>query len=167
MIPIDARRGVLGLGVALVGAALAAHADAPVPSLAAVGDADPLELARVVSRLGDAAVLRSLGSGRPVAERLAAVRAAPWLGAPERALPPLIELLAGRDSELAPAAGLSVARVASVLDADALARREVRVAELAPVRARLVEVAQNDALRADLRAFADAAAAALRAIGVP
>lgn len=163
----DLRRAVLIAGVALFGARDPAHAEAPVVGLATVADADPLELARVASRLGDEAVLGSLDARRPVAERLAAVRAAAWLRAPERALPALVDLLAGRDSELAPAAALSVVRVANALDADALARREVLVAELAPVRARLAAMANAATLRADLRALAGEAGAALGAAGVP
>lgn len=166
-------RRINSRGVVLVVAAVSfcgrdsARADAPVVSLTMVADADPLELARVASRLDDQTVLRSLDPQAPVAERLAAVRAAVWLRAPECALGPLVELLAGRDSELAPAAAASLVRVANTLDAGALARREVLVGDLAPVRARLAAIAQDGTRRADLRALAGEAAAALGAAGVP
>jgi hypothetical protein len=165
-----ARFGALASAVALGSAGSGAHADedlVSVADLAAVRDADPLELARIGARLGDGTVVRAIASGGAVAERLAVVRVAPWLLAPESALPSLVTLLASRDSELAPAAARSVARIVAALDADTLGRREVMSADLAPVRAALRAAANDASLRADVRVLAGEAAAGLDAAGVP
>jgi hypothetical protein len=136
-------------------------------ALLAVRDADPLELARVVARVGDDAVLRLLAAEHGVAVRLVAVRAAPWLREPERALVRIAELAGGRDSELAPAAARAALRIARALDADGLARREVAPDTLSAALAALLRVAQQPHVRHDLQRMAGAAAAQLRAAGVP
>lgn len=158
---------VAGISAAVALGSGGARGEPPSVSLVAVAGADALEVGRVARRLGDVAVLEAMGQGQPVAERLAAVRAAPWLDAPERALAPLVALLAGRDSELAPAAARAVATIAGALDADALARREVLPESLAPVRASLAQAAEQETLRADIRVLAGEAAFQLAAAGVP
>lgn len=145
----------------------AAQAEPPAGALIAVRDADPLELARVAARLGDAAVLALLAPSQPVAAQLAAVRAAPWLREPERALLPIAELIAGRDSELAPAAARAALQITRALDADALARRELLPDDLAPALSALARAAVLSRVRDDLRRMAAAAAEQLRAAGVP
>ncbi len=144
-----------------------AAASTPADALLALRDGDPLELARVVARVGDDAVLALLASEHGVAVRLAAVRAAPWLREPERALARIAELAGGRDSELAPAAARAALRIARVLDADALARRETAPDALSAALATLLRVAQQSHVRQDLQRMAAAAAAQLRAAGVP
>ncbi len=126
-----------------------------------------MELARVVQRLGDDAVLERLSVERPRAVRLAAVRAAPFLRSPEIALEPLAELAGTRDPELAPAAAASVLTIARSLSADDLERREVDRASVTPVRRRLRALMADRTARADLRAAAALADDALSAIGVP
>jgi hypothetical protein len=117
--------------------------------------------------VGDDAVLALLAPEHGVAVRLAAVRAAPWLREPERALAAIAELAGGRDSELAPAAARAALRIARALDAEALARREVPPAALSGALAGLLRVAQAEHVRADLQRMAAAAAAQLSAAGVP
>lgn len=130
-------------------------------ALTAVSDADPVELARLVQRIGDRAVIEGLAAERPVVERLAATRAAPSMRAPERALPNLVEIARGRDSVLAPAAALAVLRIATALDADALAAREVLPGDLEAARAALEALAADDLARPDIRRAAALAADAL------
>ena len=136
-------------------------------ALAAVIDADPLELARVVDRIGDAAVIERLDPGQPVEVRLAAIRAAPWMREPELGLDALARELSGRDSELAPSAALSAERVASAIGAAGLVEREVDPAGLAAVRARLAAAGKNGLLRPDIRLYAAQAADKLAAASVP
>jgi len=156
---------VLVLGARAAGAQSAA-AGQPAAALLGVRDADPLELARVVARVGDGAVLALLAGDRPVAVRLAAVRAAPWLREPERALAPLAELIASRDSELAPAAARAALRIAQALTSDALGRRERSPAELGAALKALLRAAELPRVRADLQRMAAATAEQLRAAGV-
>lgn len=150
-------------------AAAAQHPPAGEAAAALVGvrNADPLELARVVARFGDDAVLALLAPEQPVSVRLAAVRAAPWLLEPERALTRIAGWIGGRDSELAPAAARAALRIARTLDADTLARREVAPAALADALAALLRAAELPHVRQDLQRMAAAAAAQLRAAGVP
>jgi hypothetical protein len=149
------------------GIAQTAPARDAASQLLALRSADPLELARVVARVGDSAVLALLAADKPVATRLAAVRAAAWLRQPEQALGTLAELLAGRDSELAPAAARAALQIAQGLDADALAQREVAPAQLTQVLVALLRASELPRVRPDLRAMAAAAAEQLRAAGVP
>lgn len=156
--PVALRRPVLvsGLALVLVAALEAhsgeadAHAQAPDPLLA-VHSADPLELARVVDRIGDDAVLDRLPSETPLAVRLLAVRASPWLHAPELALAPLTALAAGRDPDLAPAAALAILRIAERLDRAELDAREAGGDEIEAALAPLGALAADVTARADLR----------------
>lgn len=152
------------LCLALVLASVApARAQAPDPFVA-VADADPMELARVVDRLGDGAVLARLAAERAPAVRLAATRAAPFLDAPEHALEPLSRLAAGRDPRLAPAAARAALTIARALDLDALSLREFDPAALAPARERFAALAADASARADLRAVAGLIVARLSAL---
>jgi hypothetical protein len=145
----------------------AAEPSPTAQALLAAHDADPLVLARIVALAGDDAVLALLAPEQEVAVRLAAVRAAPWLHEPERALAPIALWLAGRDSELAPASARAALRIARSLDSDALARREVAPATLSPALAALLRAADLAHLRVDIQRMAAAAAAQLQAAGVP
>jgi hypothetical protein len=148
------------------------HAQAPAPAnassaLLAADDADPLELARVVQRFGDAAVLSLLEASQPVATRIAAMRATPWLARPEDALALLAPEVASRDAELAEAAARGLLAIAQRLDGAALERREQSASALGPVVASLDAVAGQTWIRADLRALAATAVAQLQASGAP
>ena len=142
------------------------RAQAPDP-LAAVTSADPMELARVVDRLGDGAVLDRLAEDSPRTVRLSAVRAARWMTGPELALAPLAELASGRDPLLAPEAARATRVIVEGLTADGLARREVEPASLSTARRRLAALAADESARSDLRAAAMIAADVLDALGVP
>jgi hypothetical protein len=144
-----------------------AAAQAPADPLAAVADADPAELARVAERIGDREVLDRLGAGRPAVVRLAAIRTTPWLRAPEAALPSLARIAGGRDSILAPAAALYAMRIATSLDTDAVAAREVLPSDLDGARTDLEALAADSTARPDLRRAAALAADALRALFGP
>jgi len=123
--------------------------------LALVVSSDPLDLARAVDRLGDGAVLARLGAANDEeldpALVLAAIRAAPWLHAPEEALTRLVELAAGHDPDLAPAATLALVRIAERLTPADLDARE---ASREPVRASLAALsalADDATARTDIR----------------
>lgn len=154
-------------GAASNGGAQAKQAPSTAQALLAVQDADPLELARIVRRAGDAAVLRLLGTDQPINVRLCAARAAPWLRSPEQALLPLARWLAGRDIVLSEAAARATLRIAQDLDADTLARREVSPAELRDASIALQAAADSTWLRGDLRLLATQAVAQLVGAGVP
>lgn len=126
-----------------------------------VASGDPLELGRFVEKHGDRYVLLRLRAEHPADTRLAAVRAAPWLDAPERALVPLAHIAAGRDPELAPAAAWSAYRIATSLDPIALGDREVLWSDIAPARALLRHLAADATARPDIRRVAAFAADAL------
>jgi hypothetical protein len=128
----------------------------------AVERAAPLDLANLVDRLGDNAVIERLEPAVPVEIQLVAVRAAPWMKAPESVLPRLVTLVEGRDSELAPEAARAAAQIANVLDSYEIQTREIAVDELATVRERLALAGTNELLRADIRLYAVQAAASLR-----
>jgi hypothetical protein len=140
-----------------------AHSSVAADALEAIRDADPIELSRVVMRIGDRPVLALLAEGQPGPARLAGIRAARWLVAPEQALPVLAELTAGRDSLLAPAAALATMRIARALDADSLSRREADPAELAIALSTLRLALRTPHVRADLRMMAAEAVAAIEA----
>ena len=137
------------------------------PALLALFDADPLELERVVQRFGDRAILQLLTPENDTALRLAAVRASPWLRAPERALAPLSELAAGNDSELAPAAARAAAQIAAGLSAARLAERECLATELTSVLTTLRTLGERESAARHIRAYAWLAAEQLAAAGVP
>jgi hypothetical protein len=160
---------VIGACALLVqaGAAQRPPAGQAAAELTAADGVDPLELARVAARLGDDAVLALLAPEQPARVRLAAVRAAPWLHEPERALARIGALVGGRDSELAPVAARAALLIARALDGDALARREVAPAALSDALALLLQAAELAHVRQDLQRMAAAAAAQLVAAGVP
>lgn len=136
-------------------------------SFTAIADADPMRLARIVDRLGDKAVMARLGKNNPIELRLAAVRASRWMQAPERALAILARLVGSRDSELAPAAARAAWHIASELNADVLAEREVEPEILSPVLDLFDRAADNAFLRKDIRLLAAQTADALKAANVP
>jgi hypothetical protein len=154
-----------GTVVAIVMIALGASAQAPDP-LVAAGTSDPLRLASIVDRIGDDAVLERL-TGEEIAgdARLAAVRAAPRMQAPERALEPLAALAIGRDPDVAPAAALSMLEIARALDPRDLDAREVMREELAPARAAAARLAEDETARGDLRRAAGIVVELLGALG--
>ncbi|MBX7197351.1 MAG: hypothetical protein K1X94_35195 [Sandaracinaceae bacterium] len=142
----------------------------PTDPLALVVSADPLELARVVDRLGDDAVLARLGApGLDTATLdpavvMAALRASAWLHAPEEALPRLVEIAAGHDPDLAPSAMLAIVRIAERLTRPDLDARE---GSDEPIRAALPALAtlgETEGARADLRRAALRARELLRAL---
>jgi hypothetical protein len=141
------------------------RSSAAADALGQIRDADPIELSRAVLRLGDLAVLALLADGQPGPARLAAIRAARWLVAPEHALPKLAELVAGRDSLLAPAAALASMRIARELDTDALSRREADPTELALALSTLRRALRTPEVRADLRMMVAEAVASIEATG--
>jgi hypothetical protein len=143
----------------------AAPASAQSDPLAAIADADPMELARVVDRLGDDAVLSRLDDARPREVRLAAMRASPFLAWPELALEPLARIAASRDPLLAPAAASAALTIARSLDPDALGRREVDPASLSAARGLFTALSIEQSARADLRAAASMVAALLEQLG--
>jgi hypothetical protein len=135
--------------------------------LLSVLDADPLELADLVARLGDDAIGQRLGPQVDPALRLAAIRACAFLQAPELALPVLAQIAGGRDPDLAPAAARRALGIVQRLALDGLQRRELMPVSLAPARAALAQVAASVLVRADLRALAAQAAHLLGSLGVP
>lgn len=165
---------VARLIAALIAAPLATMAlraqPRPADPLALVVSADPLDLARMVDRLGDDAVRARLGEVGAAANTLdpaivmAAVRASAWLHAPEEALVRLVEIAAGRDPELAPAAMLAVIRIAERLERSELDAREASDAPVREALAPLAALTEDSAARADLRRAAARAHTLLRAL---
>jgi hypothetical protein len=151
--------GVIAIRAAPPAPARSSAADA----LGQIRDADPMEFSRAVLRLGDSAVLALLEDTQPGPARLAGIRAARWLVAPEHALPQLAELVTGRDSLLAPAAALASMRIARELDADALSRREADPTELALALSTLRRALRTPQVRADLRVLVAEAVASIEA----
>ncbi|MFW5924905.1 MAG: hypothetical protein ACOC9O_04355 [Myxococcota bacterium] len=141
--------------------ARAAEEERPIDPIVAVSNGDPLELGRFVERHGDRYVVARLGDGHPVDTRLAAVRATPWLDAPERVLDPLSGMAAGRDPHLAPAAAWAAYRITSDLDGIAASQREVMWPALASALRNLRRLADDGTARRDLRRVAAFAADAL------
>lgn len=133
-----------------------------------IHDADPLRLANAVERLGDVAIVARFDAPYPLAVRMLAVQAARFLHAPELALPPLAELAAGTDPDLAPAAMRSLLAIARSLDRASLDAREHDPAfghdELARTRATLTALAADETARLDLRRAAEAIVAMLAAL---
>lgn len=123
----------LGAGLALTcGAVRADRAD----PLAHADVVSAIGLARVADEVGDGTLATWLGEPPSRVHALVAARAAPFASAPERLVPGLARLLCGRDPVLAPEAAVA----------------SVQIAE----RLRLSELAAREALRAELRAAADA-----------
>ncbi len=156
----------------VVGVALETSAQTPPPTarviqvdpLVAVVDADPLELARVAARLGDGAVLQRMDTKQSIELRLAAIRAAPFMRAPEAALPVLARCIAQRDMVLAQDAARSLHAIVRQLDVDALRRHEVLRADLKQSVTLIEAALAIEHLRADLRALTSASLAMLSAL---
>lgn len=155
------RRSVAIVSVLALGGLASAQPAAAVDPLLAGHDTDPLELARVVDRIGDDAVLARLAPETPIAVRVLAVSATPRLHAPEAALPTLAELAGGRDPDLAPRALQAISEIARSLDARSLDARESERAELRAVLPRLTGIGEDESARADLRRAAAEARIAL------
>jgi len=156
----------LSLCIVLVLVVAVASAQSVDP-LVAAHDTDALELARVVDRVGDAAILARLTPETPIAVRALAVVAATRLHAPEDALVPLAEIAAGRDPDLAPRAAQSLLIIARSLDGAALDTRERDRADFTPARARLTAIAADETARSDIRRAAQLADAALADLAIP
>lgn len=165
--PVSSRRSAIWLAAALAlafsGDAARAQSRSSTNPLGLALDADPLDLARAVARAGDALVLSRLARGS-VAQKLAAVRAAPFLAAPEAALGALAALAAGRDPDLAPEAARAALSIARALTLEDLGRREAELSELAPARDALRRLAADASARPDVRRAASVAAGALAAL---
>ena len=124
---------------------------------------DPLELERHADRVGDDAILAHLApdADAPFALRMGAIRAAPWLDAPERALEPLAALAAGDDPDLAPAAAFASQRIAVGLQVDDLVAREVDPSYPVGLASAWRVVADDESARPDIRRLAAATASTL------
>lgn len=132
-----------------------------VDPLLAVHDGDPLLLASAVERLGDQAILDRLTDAHPLAVRVLAARATPFLHAPELALGPLAELAASRDPDVAPAAMRALLSIARAITRASLDAHEDDGASIGAARAALTQLAADEAARTDLRRGARAALAML------
>ena len=133
---------------------------------------DPLDRARTVAQLGDVRVLALLTVARGehgavvnVARVLPAVVSAPWLSDASRALPLLIELMPGRDPDLAPAAAQAVVEIARGLVEGARVPESVGAEHLKAWTTQLAVIEQNARVRADIRIAATEAIALLNAAG--
>ena len=143
----------MALGACALALALPSRAQPSSDPLTSLGD--PLELARYVESIGDAAIVERLGAEEtPLDERLGAIRAARWLEAPERALAGLALLAGGDDPDLAPAAARSGQTCARTITVDDLAARESDLDLLASAAAQWQRVADDESARADIRAAA-------------
>jgi hypothetical protein len=121
---------------------------------------DPLDRARVVAAIGDAAVLAWL-AGDNVAQKLAAVRASAWLADPSAALGTLVALLGGRDPDLAPSAALALERIGQRLSLEEPACDACSSEAIAAAAQALEKLADSPRVRADLRMRALTASAQL------
>jgi hypothetical protein len=134
------------------------------------GAIDPLDRARVVAQLGDARVLAQLvvarsehGAVLNVERVLAAIYSAPWLSDASRALPVLIELMPGRDPDLAPAAAQAAVAIARGLVEGQRVPESVNTEQLKAWTTQLAVIEQSSRLRADIRLAATEAIALLNA----
>lgn len=143
---------------------LTAPGGAQGPGLTAADQRDPLALARAVDRVGEDAVLASL-AGESVAEQLAATRGAPFLPAPDLSLPRLVELAAGRDPHVAPAAAQRVVAIARGLRVDDLSAEGRE--SLPAVREALAGLAADGTAREDVRRAAAIAGLELASLYPP
>ena len=128
---------------------------------------DALELARSVDRVGDARVLAALEADASRRDQLVAIRAAPFLRAPEAALSRLVGFARGRDPQLAPAATVALLRIARILTAHDLVAREARSEPLRQVLEDLRGLVDDESARLDLRTMADLARLEIRALFAP
>jgi hypothetical protein len=160
-------RVVAVLSIVSFAALALAQPTSGVDPLLAAHDTDALELARVVDRIGDAAVLARLTPETPTPVRALAVVAATRMHAPEDALAPLAEIAAGRDPDLAPRAAQSILAIARSIDERSLDARERDRADLAPARGAIAAIAADETARADLRRACQLADAALADLQIP
>jgi hypothetical protein len=138
--------------LALAGLGWVASAGA-APSGGAFGARDVVStigVARVADEAGDGALLARLNDGKPRAEALVAVRAAPFAQAPERLVPALAQLACGRDPALAPEASAALLAIADGLDPHEFEAREVLMQDLRQAEAALACGEQAPAPRADI-----------------
>jgi len=135
-----------------------------VDPLLQVHDGDPLLLASVVERLGDAAILDRLSDTHPLAVRSLAVRATPFLHTPEQALAPLAALSASRDPDLAPTAMRALLTITRSITRASLDAHEDDGTSIEAARTALTQLATDEHARVDLRRAADAALAMLAAL---
>jgi hypothetical protein len=170
---------VLSCGVAI---AIAVEAEAPEPApvapakVADPGDyglsatTDPLECARTVAKLGDARVLSLLAVKRGDhgavidAERvLAALPSVRWLADVAPAVAALIELMRGRDPDLAPAAARALVDAARALVENERVPESVSAEQIGAWAAQLAPLEQDPRIRPDIRLAATEAIALLNA----
>ena len=128
------------------------HASDPAEALVAAYHADPLRLARVVDRVGDASVLALMRAPTPRAVRQAAIVASPFLQGPEHALGPLSRLVTRRDRRMAALAAWSLVRILSELTSEGLMRREATLGSLRGTRQDLEAMLESERGGADIRA---------------
>ena len=159
------RRSLLIVSIGLVASAGVAQPE--TDPLLRLASTEPLELARAVDRLGDQGVLLRLEDEAPVEVRAVAVLAAPYMHAPENALPALVVIAAGRDPDLSARAAHSVLAIARGLDPQGIDARECDRAALGPARAGLAALARDVTARPDIVRAAELSLAALVELGVP
>jgi hypothetical protein len=141
-----------------------AHLDAAALLRAAV-DSDELDLAALVARIGDDAVLESLAEGKDSVIRFAAIRAAPYLLSQELALQPLAALAQGRDPDLAPAAARRVLVIAQALVLEDISARELSPDTFRAAELQLAALASSATAHRNVRLCAGQAAHLLKVIG--
>lgn len=131
---------------------------------------DPLDRARAVAELGDVRVLARLAVARGehgavtnVESILSAVQSTPWLADASRALPALLELVPGRDPDLAPAAAQAVVAIARGLVEGKRVPESVDAEQLKAWTTALSVIEQNARVRPDIRLAATEAIALLNA----
>lgn len=135
---------VVAVLLALASASLA-RADTPE---------SPLDSAQ---RLGPHTSVASFTEGA-LADRLRAIRGAPFGPAPETSLAALVAVAAGRDPSAAPTAAVAVLRTAERLDHASLDAREADFASIEQATRALRALASDRSARADIRRLADLAA---------
>ncbi|HEX4353829.1 MAG TPA: hypothetical protein VHZ95_12960 [Polyangiales bacterium] len=136
----------------------------PVALLTRAVDAGELDLASLVARLGDAALLDAIVDGKSSVLMLAAVRGAPYLRDPERALEPLAAIVEGRDPDLAPSAARRALAIAQALELSDGSARELSASSLRSAEQRFDAIAKRATARTDIRLYAAETAALLRAL---
>jgi hypothetical protein len=131
---------------------------------------DPLDRARAVAALGDVRVLAQLavargehGAATNVASVLSAVQSTPWLADGSRALPALLELMPGRDPDLAPAAAQAVVAISRGLVEGERVPESVDAEQLKAWTTALSVIEQSTRVRPDIRLAATEAIALLNA----
>ena len=148
--------GLALLSCAVVRAAGPSRGDSASALRGAV-NSDELDLAALVARVGDDAVVASLTEGDTVLQ-LAAVRAAPFLQDAELALSPLVAIAQGRDPDVAPAAARSLLAIAQALLLEPHANPEPARGTCRALKQPLLQLANDADARADVRVAAGAAA---------